>query len=108
MDNDLILNILQIVVVVLATLIGRYLIPWLKLKVDVAKLQKITEDASKYVQAAEQMIKGQGLGAEKREKVTEWLTTSSEKLGLDLSEEEIRILIESFVFTMKQEQNKTQ
>lgn len=106
MDGELFLNILRITIVIIATLIGRYLIPWIKLKVDVAKIQKITEDASKYVQAAEQMIKGQGLGTEKREKVTEWLTNSSQKIGVDLSEEEIRILIESFVFVLKQEQNR--
>ena len=95
MDGELFLNILRITIVIIATLIGRYLIPWIKLKVDVAKIQKITEDASKYVQAAEQ-----------REKVTEWLTNSSQKMGVDLSEEEIRILIESFVFVLKQEQNR--
>ena len=106
MDGELFLNILRITIVIIATLIGRYLIPWIKLKVDVAKIQKITEDASKYVQAAGQMIKGQGLGTEKREKVTEWLTNSSQKMGVDLSEEEIRILIESFVFVLKQEQNR--
>lgn len=105
-NNDLIFKLLEIVFIVLGTLIGRYLVPWIKLKLDIARMAKFTQYAKECVEAAEQMIQGKGLGAEKREKVISWLVKGSDKFGLDLTEEEIRILMESLVFAMKQDKNK--
>jgi LL-H family phage holin len=94
MMEKIIFDILEIAVIVIASLIGRYVIPYFKNKVDMQKVQQIVEWAKRFVIMAENVIKGQGKGVDKRELVAKLIAEKANELGLNLSEQEIRTLIE--------------
>lgn len=92
--EKIIFDILEIVVIVVATLIGRYVIPYFKNKVDIQKVEQIVAWAKRFVIMAENVIKGQGKGADKRDFVAKLLAEKAKELNINLSEQEIRTLIE--------------
>ena len=92
--GKIIFDILEIVVIVVATLIGRYVIPYFKNKVDMQKVEQIVAWAKRFVIMAENVIKGQGKGADKRDFVAKLLAEKAKELNINLSEQEIRTLIE--------------
>jgi LL-H family phage holin len=92
--EKIIFDILEIVVIVVATLIGRYVIPYFKNKVDMQKVEQIVAWAKRFVIMAENVIKGQGKGADKRDFVAKLLAEKAKELNINLSEQEIRTLIE--------------
>ena len=94
MMGKIIFDILEIVVIVVATLIGRYVIPYFKNKVDMQKVEQIVAWAKRFVIMAENVIKGQGKGADKRDFVAKLLAEKAKELNINLSEQEIRTLIE--------------
>jgi LL-H family phage holin len=94
MMEKIIFDILEIAVIVIASLIGRYVIPYFKNKVDMQKVQQIVEWAKRFVVMAENVVKEKGKGAEKRELVAKLIAEKANELGLNLSEQEIRTLIE--------------
>lgn len=94
MMEKIIFDILEIVVIVVATLIGRYVIPYFKNKVDMQKVEQIVAWAKRFVIMAENVIKGQGKGADKRDFVAKLLAEKARELNINLSEQEIRTLIE--------------
>ena len=103
LGNDLIFKTLEVVIIVIATIIARYVIPWIKQKVNIAKIESIYQWTDKFVHAAEQLIQGEKMGEEKLKAVSMWLKEKSDEIGLEMTDEEIRVLIESFVYTLKQE-----
>jgi len=94
MMEKIIFDILEIAVIVIASLIGRYVIPYFKNKVDMQKVEQIVAWAKRFVIMAENVIKGQGKGADKRELVAKLLAEKAKELNINLSEQEIRTLIE--------------
>lgn len=92
--EKIIFDILEIAVIVIASLIGRYVIPYFKNKVDIQKLQQIVDWAKRFVIMAENVINGQGKGKEKRDLVAKLITEKAKELNINLSEQEIRTLIE--------------
>lgn len=78
--------ILKAVIAIVAALVTGYAIPWLKDK-------RIYDSVVIMVQAAEQMIKGSGKGAEKYPLVEEWVIEK-----FHLSPEDAKSLIESAVY----------
>jgi LL-H family phage holin len=94
MMEKIIFDILEIVVIVVATLIGRYVIPYFKNKVDMQKVEQIVAWAKRFVIMAENVIKGQSKGADKRDFVAKLLAEKAKELNINLSEQEIRTLIE--------------
>ena len=100
MDMTLLTKILEVVVLLICTIVGRYIIPWVKTKVNVEKISLITTWASIFVQAAEQIISGKGLGEEKKTKVLEWLQEKLSEIGITLSDDDLNNIIESAVQTL--------
>ena len=94
MMEKIIFDILEIAVIVIASLIGRYVIPYFKNKVDIQKVEQIVAWAKRFVIMAENVIKGQGKGADKRDFVAKLLAEKAKELNINLSEQEIRTLIE--------------
>lgn len=72
MDNIL-LKVIELVVIIAVTLIMRYGIPLLKTWAEEMKLTGVMKWVAKAVEAAEQMNKEAGSGAEKKAIVTEFL-----------------------------------
>ena len=105
--EQIITTIVELVVLIVAALVGRYVIPFIKTKVDMSKLALITEWALKFVKAAENMLTGSSRGEEKRNQVTAWLKEKADEIGIELTEAQIRTLLEDAYTTMIQEANKT-
>ena len=99
---------IELVVLILAALAGRYLIPFCKTKLDINKLTLISEWALKFVKTAENLLSQNGKGEEKRDMVTAWLKEKADEIGIKLTEDQIRTLLEDAYTTMIQEANKNE
>ena len=99
-------TIIELIVLIIAALIGRYVIPFIKTNVDIKKLELITEWALKFVKAAENILTGSGRGEEKRNQVITWLKEKADEIGIELTEDQLRTLLEDAYTTMIQEANK--
>jgi LL-H family phage holin len=100
--------LIELVVLVFALLFGRYVVPFLKIKLDENKLNLISVWALKFVKTSENLIVGSGRGNEKRYQVTTWLKEKADELGLKLTEDQIRTILEDAYTTMIQEANKVE
>lgn len=97
---------IELVVLIFALLAGRYLIPFLKTKLDANNLLLISAWALKFVKTAENKFLGEKKGNEKREQVTIWIKEKAEEIGIKLTEDQIRTLLEDAYTTMMQEYEK--
>lgn len=98
--DDLIFNLLKIIVACCSILITSYLVPFIKTKLQEAKYAQLLDMVEKAVWAAEQTIKGSGMGKERKAEVTrivlEWMNDN----GIKISLEQLNQLIEAAVFDM--------
>ena len=93
------MDITKIVVAViglLSAVLTVFVAPYLKTKTDITKLEKLSKFCQQFVNAAEQMIKGSGMGTRKKEKVQDWL----EEKGYNVSLDEVDSAIEAAVKEM--------
>ena len=104
--DEIMIKIIELIVIILAALIGRYAIPYIKTKVDMNKLALISEWALKFVKTAENVIVGSGMGEEKRNQVVTWIKEKSNEVGIKLTEDQIRTILEDAYTTMIQESNE--
>lgn len=105
--EQIVTTAIELVVLIVAALIGRYLIPLLKTRLDADKLELFTIWALKFVKTAENVIVGDKRGNERREIVTAWLKEKADEIGIELTEDQIRTLLEDAYTTMMQETSKT-
>ena len=105
--EQIITTAIELVVLIVAALVGKYLIPFVKTHVDMSRLTLISAWALKFVKTAENVFSGSGRGDEKREQVTAWLKEKADEIGIELTEDQIRTLLEDAYTTMMQETNKT-
>lgn len=108
--EDLVLRLAYDVLTILITVVVAMLIGLLKKKLGVEGLKKVQEEltakqelALLAVKAVEQLWGGVLHGEEKVRKATEFISEQAAKVGLTISPEEIRTLIEWAVRTMKDE-----
>lgn len=88
--------IINAVIALLAAIITTFLIPWLKEKYELEKLNKLKEWVAVAVEAAEKLFE-HGMNAEKKEYVLEFLA----KKGYYVNTDDIDALIESAVYWLK-------
>ena len=100
--NDLTFNILKIVVSACAVLIAYYAIPYVKNKIKSDKYAELLAIIDVAVRAAEQTIKGSGMGALKKDNVVIFVTEWANKAGIAISQDQLNQLIEAAVFNMNQ------
>lgn len=98
--NDLTFNILKIVVSVVMALIAYYAIPYIKRRIESDKYKELLEMIDIAVQAAEQSIKGKGMGTLKKENVTTFIKSWLAQVGLNITDEQLDQLIEAAVFEL--------
>ncbi|WP_422448562.1 phage holin [Thermoanaerobacterium sp. DL9XJH110] len=108
--EDLVFRLVYDALAILITVVVAMLIGLLKKKLGVEGLKKVQEEltakqelALLAVKAVEQLWGGVLHGDEKVEKATEIISEQATKIGLNISSEEIRTLIEWAVRTMKDE-----
>jgi LL-H family phage holin len=99
-DNKLLVDLVDVILLVITSAIGRYLVPLVKTKLGQEKLQFLSQYAVKFVKLAEVMIDGEKKGDEKREYVSELIVEEANKLHLKLTDDQIRMLIEDAVFSL--------
>ncbi len=92
--SELLFDVLKAVILLVIGVIVRYLVPWIKAKLDGTQLEEIMTWAYKFVQAAEQTIRG---GADKKDYVTKKLKELLIAKNISLSSDQIDALIEGIV-----------
>lgn len=97
--KDIYLEIAKLVVMILAAVITRYLIPWIKAKTESETISLICDWAASAVLAAEQ-THGAGTGAAKKEIVREFIQHILDQKGIELTDAEIDTIIEAAVKQM--------
>lgn len=84
----------------LSTIVTVFLAPYLKTKWDVAKVEKLSELARRFVLAAEQLL-GPGGGTRKKEKVQDWLEEKGYNVSLDEVDSAIEAAVKEMNIAMK-------
>lgn len=92
-------GIISAVLTLIVAVLSAYLIPLIKRKVDAEKLATIQFWVEIAVDAAEQVFRDGGLGAEKKKYVVNFL----EARGFSIDADELNNLIEAAVLEMKNE-----
>jgi len=107
--HDAILRVLYDIIAVLVPILVAYLVAWIQKRLGSEKVQKIIyeletkkELARIAVMFVQQAYKDLG-GPEKYEKAAEWLSDMSEYMGLDLTPDEVKALIEAVLKELKAE-----
>ena len=90
------------VITLIAAIITTFLIPWIKGKIDAAKLAQIVEWVGIAVRAAEQIYNESGMGEKKKQYVLDFLASK----GFTLDPDSINAMIEAAVKNLNIEQNK--
>ena len=98
--KDILYTILQLATMIIAAVIARYVIPWLKEKIGEQRLDEIAAWAVWAVDWAEQIIVTPGSGAQRKTMVMDFLMDIIEKKGVPLTEDQLEVLIESAVRQM--------
>ena len=97
--NDVVYMIIRVVVVLLATFLSVYVVPFLKAKVEQMTDAKLLEAIKAAVQAAEQTMIG---GEVKKEEVVRYMQTWLQQHHINITMEQLDKLIESAVYALKQ------
>lgn len=104
--NEIIFEVVKVVVMVAVLVITRYMLPWIKGKIDAEKLVAAEKWVRYAVLKAQQVLCEQG-GQDKKAYVTEFLKEILMAKNIALSNEQLDVLIEAAVKQMKLEENKT-
>ena len=94
--------IVNAVIALIAAIITTFLIPWIKGKIDAAKLAQIVEWVGIAVRAAEQIYNESGMGEKKKQYVLDFLASK----GFTLDPDSINSMNEDAVKDLNIEQNK--
>ena len=94
--------IVNAVIALIAAIITTFLIPWIKSRIDAAKLAQIVEWVGIAVRAAEQIYNESGMGEKKKQYVLDFLASK----GFTLDPDSINAMIEAAVKDLNIEQNK--
>lgn len=94
--------IVNAVIALIAAIVTTFLIPWIKSKIDAAKIAQIVEWVGIAVRAAEQIYNESGMGEKKKQYVLNFLADK----GFTLDPNSINAMIEAAVKNLNIEQNK--
>lgn len=97
--RDIYIEIAKLVLMILAALITRYLIPWLKAKTQNETMSTVIDWAVQAVLAAEQTHQAE-TGQERKAIVTEFIKKILIQKNISLSDEELDTIIEAAVKQM--------
>jgi len=102
--EDIIFEILKIVVMVVALVVARYVIPWLKGVIDANNLDIVIEWVTNAVLKAQQVFQTSS-GEEKKKIVVEFLKELLTAKNISITDEQLDTLIEAAVKEMKMNEN---
>lgn len=102
--DSIVFEFIKIVVMVVALVITRYLVPWIKDKIGSDQLA-VAEKWAKYAVLKAQQVLWEKDGVDKKAYVTEFLKEILIAKNIALSDEQLDVLIEAAVKQMKIEEN---
>lgn len=102
--NDILFEALKLLVMAMALVVTRYLIPWIKAQIDNQKMQTITEWAKNAVLSTQQVLWAKP-GVDRKAEVTRFLKKMLIAKNISISDEQLDILIEAAVKQMKISEN---
>ena len=94
-------NLILAIISVLSAIVTGFIVPLIKEKIGYEKLVKYKEWVLQAVQAADMIFSEKGMGETKKEYVVNFLSNMFNKNKVVITSEQIEILIESAVKTMK-------
>lgn len=98
--NDTVFKILELVIMVCSFLISAFLIPWLKNKLGADKVALIEQWVNKAVLSAQQTMWDQ-TGEDRKKSVVDFVHKMCTKHNIEITDEQIDILIQAAVKQMK-------
>ena len=101
--REITLEAMKLLIMILAMVMTRYVVPWLKAKTENETMQAVIDWTMQAVLAAEQAHQAQ-TGAERKYIVTEFIKQILIQKNISLSDEELSMLIESAVKQMNYEE----
>jgi LL-H family phage holin len=102
--SDIVFEALKLVIMVVVLVVARYLVPWIKTRLDADKVEVIASWAKNAVLKAQQVYSSK-TGTERKAIVTEFLKEILTAKNISLSDEQLDVLIEAAVKQMKIEEN---
>lgn len=106
-NSELITMIVKIIFAVLSVAITYYLLPFLESLKENYTDEKFKAFLNESVRAAEQVIKGNGKGSEKKDKVLKEVSVWLLKNKIEISETELNNMIESLVYDMNHPEGRS-
>ena len=103
--DEKIFDLIVAIIPVLGVILTSFIIPYFKEQIGNEKLNKYQEWAIMAVKAAEMLFTESGMGTEKKAYVVKFLTEQFNKNKVVITEEQMEILIESAVKSMKETEN---
>lgn len=104
--NEVLFEIIIGLLSILATILTGVVVPYFKERIGNEKLAKYEYWTSTAVECAEMLYKEQGMGEAKKEYVVNFLNEMFNKNKVVITEEQLEILVESAVKTMKLNEGK--
>lgn len=98
--DEIIFEVIKIVVMVVALVVARYLVPWLKEKIGADRMAQI-EKWTKYAVEMAQQVHWSRPGKDRKAIVTEFLREILTAKNISISDEQLDVLIEAAVKEMK-------
>lgn len=99
--DELMVKIIELAIVIVFTLIARYVVPFIKQLTENEKIAAATSWIQDAVDAAEQTMKA-NKGHEKKAVVTEYLKKILTAKNISISDDQLDTMIEAAVFAMNQ------
>lgn len=99
--NDIIFEAVKLLVMVAALVAARYVVPWLKIQTEAAKGSDVCEWVELAVLAAQQTLSARS-GGERKAYVVDFVSKVMAANKIDLTPEQLDVLIEAAVKQMKQ------
>ena len=101
--NEVLYDVLMVVVIVVATLITRYLVPYFKSQLEDAQLERAADMVAVAVRAAEQTMTGMKQGKAKKAEVVAFVSHWLAEHNIHITEDQLDNLIEAAVYVMNEE-----
>lgn len=100
--NDILFSALHILIILAGAIFTRYLVPYIKSKLDTQKLSHLMILVKNAVFAAEQIYTGTGNATNKKAYVMDIIKKSASQLCLPMTDAQLETLLESFVQELNQ------
>jgi hypothetical protein len=104
--NDVVFTILEAIIILVIMLTMRYLLPFLRVKLQSIMDEELWKAVCKEVKSVEQTIKGSKLGAVRKDEVIARVTAWANSKGISITQKQLGNLIETAVWVMKNEKKE--